>query len=443
MKKACLFVALLGLLMTLPGRLFAADAGAKPNIIFILADDLGLDGVSCCGADSHKTPNIDALAKSGTRFETCYAAPLCGPSRCLFVTGQYAYHTGGLTNGSWNDAKGKGPHGADSVSVAKSMKKAGYATCQSGKWRQVGDTPKEWGFDEYLTDQTASGWYWEKKYAKNGQEINLPKEEYMPDIEQAFAVDFINRHKDKPFFLYYAMHLVHKPSVSTPDSSNGADQDEKARHKSDEKFYNDNINYMDKQVGEMVELLTKLGLREKTLVVFSGDNGTAVGYPSPLKGRMINGAKASMWEGGSRVTMIASQPGVVPADKVSKDIVSFADLHATFAEYGGGPVPAGMTDGISFSPQLHGEAGQPRKWAYVQLGANWFVREQGWKMNEQGQLFDMSDAPYVEKLVEAAGQSPQATEARTRLKAALDSLNPAGGKTQEGGAAKKKKKAAK
>ena len=126
----------------------ATAAPARPNIIFILADDLGIDGVSCYGADSHKTPHIDRLAASGTRFETCYAAPLCGPSRCALMTGRYAFRTGGITNGSWR-ANGPGALSKDEQPVAKVLRQAGYATCQSGKWRQVGETPRDWGFEEY------------------------------------------------------------------------------------------------------------------------------------------------------------------------------------------------------------------------------------------------------------------------------------------------------
>ena len=411
----------------------ANAAEAKPNIIFILADDLGMDGVSCYGADSHKTPNIDKLAASGTRFETCYAAPLCGPSRCLLVTGRYAFRTGGITNGSWR-ANGPGALSKDEWSVAKILKQAGYATGQSGKWRQVGETPRDWGFDEYCTDPTAGGWYWKDSYIRNGETIT--GSHYNPDIIQKFSLDFITRHKDAPFFLYYAMHLVHKPTLHTPDSP---PQDGAAR-------YDDNIKYMDKQVGEVVAALEKLGLREKTLVIFSGDNGTAVGYPSPVHGRMINGAKASMWEGGSRVPLIASWPGVTPAGKVSKDIVSFADQLPTFADIGGAKLPEGVKiDGISYAPQLRGEKGKPREWAYVQLGEKWFVREQGWKMNESAELFDMSDAPFVEKPVAANADTEASKAARARLGAVLAELNPAGGKTDgrgKGGKAAKQKKRA-
>ena len=402
---------------------FAAPLNAaesKPNILFILADDLGIDGVSCYGADKRKTPQIDKLAASGTRFETCYAAPLCGPSRCLLMTGRYAFRTGGLTNGSWR-ANGPGARSANEWSIAKVLKQAGYVTGHAGKWRQVGESPHDWGFDEYCTDPTASGWYWKDTYEKNGQMINADKGSYNPDIIQAFTIDFMTRHKDEPFFFYYAMHFVHKPTLHTPDSA--------PAKRDGPQCYDDNINYMDKQVGEVIAALEKLGLREKTLVLFSGDNGTARGYPSPVHGRMINGWKGTMLEGGSRVPYIASWPGVTPAGKVSKDIVSFADQLPTFAELVGAPLPKGVKiDGLSLAPQLRGQPGKPREYAYVQLGAHWFVREPGWKMNDSGGLFDMSDAPFVEKLVALADDTEASKAARTRLAAVLIQLGPVNGK---------------
>jgi arylsulfatase A len=405
-----------------------ATGPSKPNIIFVLADDLGIDGVSCYGADKHQTPKIDALAASGTRFQTCYAAPLCGPSRCLLMTGRYAFRTGGLTNQSWRGG-GPGAKSADEYSIAKLLKQAGYATGQAGKWRQVGELPGDWGFDEFLTDNTAGGWYWETHYNKNGKELDLPEGTYGPDLIQGFTFDFIQRHKDKPFFFYYAMHLVHKPTVRTPDTETGTQDINK--------LYDDNIRYMDKQVGALVAELDKLGLRQNTLIVFAGDNGTAAGYPSPVQGRMINGWKGSMLEGGSRVPFIASWPDVTPAGKVLTDIVSFADPFATFAEIAGAKLPEGIkSDGHSIAPQLRGETGTPRPWAYVQLGAHWFVREPGFKLNERGDLFDMSDAPFVEKPVAPQADTEQSKAARQRLAAALAELNPAAGKTDGEGPAR-------
>jgi arylsulfatase A len=414
---------LLALLGIFPIFLHAAES--RPNILFILADDLGIDGVSCYGADTHRTPNIDKLAASGTRFETCYAAPLCGPSRCLLMTGRYAFRTGGLTNGSWR-RNGPGAKSADEWSIAKVLKQAGYVTGQAGKWRQVGETPHDWGFDEYITDPTASGYYWKDSYEKNGKIVDAGPNAYNPDIIQAFTIDFLTRHKDEPFFFYYAMHFVHKPTLHTPDSSPGK--------RDGPECYDDNITYMDKQVGEIVATLEKLGLRKNTLVLFSGDNGTARGYPSPVHGRMLSGFKGTMLEGGSRVPYIASWPGVTPAGKVSQDIVSFADQLPTFAELGGAKLPAGVKiDGASLAPQLRGQKGEPRAYAYVQLGQRWFVREPGWKMNERGELFDMSDAPFVEKPVGPEADTQESKAARVRLAAALTDLRPTGGKTDAAG----------
>ena len=403
----------------------ALAAERPPNIIFILADDLGIDGVSCYGADKHKTPNIDKLAASGTRFETCYAAPVCGPSRCLLMTGRYAFRTGGLGNQSWR-AGGPGAKSADEKPIASILRKAGYATGMAGKWRQVGETPRDWGFDEYTTDPTASGWFWQTKHLQNGQEITKPEGTYAGDVVHEFAIDFIRKHKEQPFFFYYSMHHVHGPILKTPDTAQDGKADKDA-------LYEDNIRYMDKQVGAVVAELEKLGLREKTLVIFSGDNGTALTFPSTIGGRMINGKKGSLLEGGSRVPFIASWPGVTPAGKVSKDMVSFADPHATFLELAGAKLPDGTkTDSRSIAPQLRGEKGTPREWAYVQLNAKWFVREAGFKMNEKAELFDMSDAPFVEKPIAADADTDASKAARARLSAVLAELNPGGGKTDAG-----------
>ena len=202
------------------------------------------------------------------------------------------------------------------------------------------------------------------------------------------------------------MHLVHKPTLRTPDTEPGT--------KNIDKLYDDNIRYMDKQLGELVEELEKLGLRENTLIIFSGDNGTAAGYPSPVHGRMINGWKGSMLEGGSRSPLhrkLARRHA--GGQSAPDDIVSFADIWPTFAEIAGVKPPEGFkTDGQSFAPQLRGEPGTPRAWAYVQLGAHWYVREPGFKLNEAGELFDMSDAPFVEKLIEPAADTEQSKAAR-------------------------------
>jgi arylsulfatase A len=413
-----------------------ADAPARPNILFILSDDYGIDGVSCYGSDRFKgkTPNLDALAKSGIRFEQCYSTPLCGPSRCTIMTGRYGFRTGGLTNPTAHQ-----PSFRDEPSVAKTLKQAGYATGMAGKWRQMGDTPGDWGFDEYITDPTAGGWFWQKSNTKNGKLVETEKEVYCPDVCLEFAVDFFRRHRERPFYFYYPTHLVHGPILRTPDTKAGVDNPDA--------LYDDNVAYLDKQVGKLVAEIDRLGLRERTVILFSADNGTARfgADKAILHGRHIHGMKGTMLEGGSRVPLIASWKGTAPEGRVLKDLVDFSDFFATFAELAGAKMPHGVTfDSRSFAPQLRGEQGDPREWAFVQLGARWYVRDAGWKLNQAGELFDLADAPFAEKPVSADSQDEKAKAARQRLQAVLDKLNAAAGKTvppEEKRAAKAAKKA--
>jgi arylsulfatase A len=405
----------------------AADA-QRPNIVFILGDDYGIDGVGCYGSDRGKTltPNIDALARSGTRFERCYSMPVCGPSRCLLMTGRYGFRTGGLTNQSAGQ-----PSYYNEPSLATILKQAGYATGMAGKWRQMGDSPGDWGFGEYVTDPTASGWYWRKTYTKNGQEVTSDKEIYYPDVASDFAVDFLRRHRNEPFYFYLSEHLIHGPIVRTPDSKPDA---------SPRQLYDDNIAYLDKTVGKIVTELDKLGLRERTLIVFAADNGTSrVGYTpehdpdktsGKIGGRAVSGMKGQMLEGGARVPLVASWPATMPAGRVVSDLVDFSDVLPTFTDLAGATLPSGVKfDGRSFAPQLRGEKGNPRDWIFVQLGSNWYARNNGWKLNQAGELFSMKDAPFVEAPVAADSADPDAQAAREQLQSALDELNPAAGKT--------------
>ncbi len=416
-----------------------AAAPSKPNIVFIYADDCGIDSFGCYGSDRAKTftHNIDALAASGTRFERGYATPLCGPSRALIMTGRHGFRTGGLTNQTAGV-----PSYKDEPSLAKIVKSGGYATGMAGKWRQMSDSPSDWGFDEYITDPTAGGWYWKDSYTKNGKEVKFDKEVYYPDHCSDFAVDFIRRHKDQPFFFYLSEHLIHGPILRTPDSKEGADASQ---------LYDDNIKYLDKTVGKMVAELDKLGLREKTLILFSSDNGTAtVGYrpehdpkkiTGTIGGRHVHGHKGELLEGGGRVPFIASWKGTLPAGGVSTDLHDYSDLVPTFADLAGATLPTSVKfDGKSFAPFLRGESFTPREWIFVQLGAGWYVRNDGYKLNEKGELFSLKDAPFVEAQIPADSPDAAANAARTRLAAVLGELNPAGGKTVSTDAAKAKNK---
>lgn len=433
----CFFVLAMMMATSVSSIQLAAAAPERPNIVFIFGDDCGIDSVGCYGSDRAKalTPNIDALARSGARFERGYATPLCGTSRCLIMTGRYGFRTGGLTNQTAGQ-----PSYKDEPSLARILKQAGYATGMAGKWRQMSDTPGDWGFDEFITDPTASGWYWKQSYTKNGTEVSSDKEIYYPDVASDFAVDFMRRHRDQPFYFYLSEHLIHGPILRTPDSKSDAKP---------EQLYDDNIKYLDKTVGKLVAELDKLGLREKTLILFTTDNATAtVGYrpehdphltTGKIGGRAVHGHKGELLEGGSRVPFIGNWKGTLPPGVVKRDLIDFSDLLPTFAELAGAELPTGVKfDGRSFAPQLRGEAGNPRESIFVQLGAGWYVRDDGWKLNQKGELFSMKDSPFVEALVPADTSDAAAQAARKRLQAVVAELNPAGGKTVPAGSGKNK-----
>jgi arylsulfatase A len=392
------------------------ERNIRPNIVFILADDFGLDGLSCYSSDRFKgkTPNLDRLAETGIRFTQCYSMPLSGPSRCAIMTGRYGFRTGGLTNQSAGQ-----PSFKNEPSLARTLKQAGYTTGMAGKWRQMGDTPGDWGFDEWLTDPTAAGWYWRTNYTKNGQLVETNQSVYCPDVCLDFAVDFFKRHREQPFYFYYPTHLIHGPILQTPDSKTDTTD-----------LYEDNVHYLDKQIGQLVAELDKLGLLEKTLIIFTGDNGTArfVADQSFINSRKINGQKGSMLEGGSRVPLIANWKGTMPASKTLNDLVDFSDFFATFVELADASMPRAVTfDSHSFAPQLRGEKGNPRDWIFVQLGDKWYVRDQNFKLTKNGELFDMSDAPFIEKSISSDLNNEVSIIARKDLQAVLDKLNPSGG----------------
>ena len=417
LKQAGVGAATLALPWALPGFLQAAeDKGTKPNIIFILSDDVGLGDIGCYGSDRYKTPRIDELAKGGIRYDRCFAEPLCGPSRCESLTGRYPFRTGMISNQS-----GAVPRPENEIMIPKVLKPAGYVTAAVGKWSQLQLEPSDWGFDEYLRFN-GSGKYWAEQdptYTLNGKKVDLPKDKYLPDVMHEFLADFITRHKDQPFYVHYAMSHVHGPILRTPDSTATSDH------------YADNLSYMDKLVGRLMDELDKQKLRDKTLIVFVGDNGTAPGHAdnSTVNGKRLSGQKGTMQEGGSLVPMIVNWPGTTPAGKASNDLIDFSDYMPTFTALAGAKLPDDRPiDGHDFSPQIKGKKGNPREWVYVELTGRWYVRSQDWKLTRSGELFDMSEAPFVEKPVPADTTDPKAIEARKQLQAVLDKLNPAAGK---------------
>ena len=404
--------------------LSAADSKpSQPNIVFILADDYGTGEVGCYGADNYKTPHIDALATGGMRFTRAYTAPLCGPSRALILTGRYPFRTG-ATN---QDATGRMSPDRETM-MPKILKQAGYVTSCVGKWGQLPLGPAEFGFDDYLKFK-GSGTYWNTQpkanaYEVNGKSIKLRDNEYLPDVMHDHVTKFITANREKPFYLYYSLSHVHAEILPTPDSVPGTKD-----------LYADNVTYMDKLVGKLTGILDQLKLRDNTLIVFFGDNGSATGRAklATIGGQALSGAKGSMQEGGALVPLIVNWPGTTPAGSVSHDLVDATDFVPTFAKLAGAQLPEKtVIDGQSFLSQLKGENGKPRDWMFNQLAGMWYAREANWKLNQAGELFDMSGAPFTETPVSLETNDPDAKAARIRLQAVLAKLDPGSGFVDDG-----------
>ncbi|MGB2820767.1 MAG: sulfatase-like hydrolase/transferase [Phycisphaerae bacterium] len=400
----------------------------RPNIVVIMADDLGCECIGADGGLSYKTPVLDGLAAEGVRFEHAYAQPLCTPSRVKLMTG--IYNVRNYVRFGLLDHK--------QTTFAHLLKKAGYATCVVGKWQLGGglEGPKHFGFDEYCLWQLnrRPGRYPNCGLEVNGKQVDYTNGEYGPDVVSDYACDFMQRNKSKPFLVYYPMILTHCPFEPTPDS---ADWDPKSKgskgYKGNAKYFGDMVAYMDKIVGKLVSKLDELNLRERTLVIFTGDNGTDKPVVSKMGDRMVAGGKGSMSDAGTRVPLIASWPGTAPKGKVCGDLVDFSDFLPTLCQCAGAGVPdEPAIDGRSFLPQLQGKKGDPREWIYCwysrggdAASAKEFARNQRYKLYRTGKFFDIrSDVLEASPLGESA-LDEQARAARAMLQRALDKYKDA------------------
>lgn len=414
-----LFVAALCLLV--PGLAAGAESPARPNLILIMADDFGYECVTANGGQSYRTPNLDRLATNGLRFEDCHVQPLCTPTRVQLMTGRYNIRNY-LNFGTLLRSE---------TTFAHLLKQAGYATGISGKW-QLGrelDAPRHFGFDEACLWQHTRR---PPRYANpgleyDGQEKDFTNGEYGPQLVNDFALDFITRHKGEPFFLYYPMILTHNPFQPTPDSP---DWDPKAigeQVHQDVKHFAEMTAWMDQMVGRVDAKLAELGIRDNTLLMFLGDNGTNSGVTSRFQGGDYRGGKGSTTRRGTHVPLIASWPAVIRQGRVSRDLISSTDFLPTLCEAAGVPAPAGI-DGVSFLPQLRGAPGTPRDWLYLwyspRQGADMTVREcafdQNSKLYRDGRFFDLAADPDETAPLELPRLEGQAAAAAKRLQAALD-----------------------
>jgi arylsulfatase A len=401
----------------------AAETNAKPNIVLILAADLGYETLGANGGTSYRTPALDRLAATGARFTHCFVQPLCTPTRVQLMTGQYNVRNY-LNFGNLDP---------QAVTFGTVLKHAGYATCIAGKWQLGRDPnlPKQFGFDEYCLWQHTRR---PPRYANpgleiNGVETNYTKGEYGPDLVNDYALGFITRKKDGPFFLYYPMMLTHAPYQPTPDSKTW---DPKALGEEGNRapaHFKDMVEYMDKLVGNLLARLDQLGLRERTLVIFVGDNGTGKGTRSMMGDRVVLGGKGTTTAAGMHVPLIVNWPGRVLAGRVHHDLVDSTDFLPTIWAAAGVQIPAGLTvDGHSVLPQLRGEPGFSREWIYSwyspRQGADRTVREfvfnHRFKLYRSGEFFDLSTDAEERHPLKVADLAADAAAAAKRFEGVSD-----------------------
>jgi arylsulfatase A-like enzyme len=366
---------LFSLVLLLPLFLFARDPGDKPNVIFIMLDDLGREWVECYGGEKGLTPNVDKLAATGMRFENAYSMPQCTPSRATLLTGQYPWRHGWVNH--WDVPRwGAGCHfdPKKNHTFAKVMKTAGYKTAAAGKW-QINDfrvqpqIMREHGFDAWCMwtgfesgVKASAERYWDPC-------INTPegsktyKGRFGADVFTDFLVDFLKKNKDDPMMIYFPMALPHGPMVHTPKRPDAKTTLEKHRAM---------VEYADLMLGRLVTTLEELKIRDNTIIIWTTDNGSGGGIKGTYLGETCRGGKATDTERGTNAPFVVSCPGLVPEGVVTDALTDFSDLLPTFAELGGATIDlskvnTGVIDGKSIAPLLLGKApDSPRSWIMAQ-----------------------------------------------------------------------------
>jgi len=426
----------------------AADPTGRPNVILIMVDDWGYETVAANGSTSYQTPQIDRLASEGARFERCYAQPLCTPSRVQLMTGQYNVRNY-VRFGLLDDKQ---------QTFAHWFKQAGYSTCIVGKWQLGGgfDGPKHFGFDEYCLWQLTRR---PPRYANpgmeiNGREVDYSAGEYGPDLVNDYLCDYIERNREQPFFAYYPMMLTHSPYDPTPDSKEydkTVTGPENQRKIAKPKHFADMVAYTDKMIGKLVAKLDALKMRERTLILITGDNGTGKGTVSRVGDREVIGGKGQTTETGMHVPLVVNWKGTITPGIVNRDLIDFTDMAPTMLEAARLAKPEGWhLDGRSFWSQLQGQPGQPRESIYSWYAPDGgpsgveFARGDRFKLYRNGRIFDVVQDPDEKDVLELASLKLTERQTIARLQQSLDRFKDARPAwTYEGVELKGKRKGAK
>ena len=402
--------------LALADNLAAADRGAKPNIVYMMLDEIGYFELSCMGHKILKTPNLDRLAAEGMRFAQCLAGgPVCAPTRCVLLTGKHMGHCQVRSNG------GGTPISADESTLGEMLKAAGYATGGFGKWG-IGDTgttgaPERHGFDVFYGyyHQVHAHSYYPRFLIRSGKREMLEGNTGDYHTGKTFshylihkeALTFIRKNKDRPFFCYLPYTLPHGLwGMPEDDPSWRMYKDmplggKGQRRQSDPNMYAAMVHLADRNMGEILKLLKDLGIDDNTIVVFSGDNGGQAYFRDGAHPRgvfepnstVFRGGKGNLLEGGLRVPYLVRWPGKIKPGSVTDHLCSFADVMPTLAEATGAKTPAGR-DGISFLPTLLGKGKQKQhEFLYWEYSGQVAVRKGNWKAymskKQPWQLFNL------------------------------------------------------
>jgi arylsulfatase A-like enzyme len=422
-------------------------AAEKPNIIFILADDLAQGDLGCYGQQKIKTPHLDRLAAEGTRFTQAYSGTtVCAPSRTSVITGLDMGHSPVRANREIAKGQGQMPLPEKTVTVAQLLKQQGYATACMGKWGMgMFDTtgsPLKKGFDHfygYNCQRHAHSYFPEYLY-ENDKRFELPenkegKKTYADKLIQKDVLSWVGKQKSTPFFLFYATTLPH----GSYEIDNLGQYADLPGWTDQAKNFAAMVTRLDSNVGELVALLKEMGIEKKTLILFSGDNGAAFGdksqtslfFNQSMDGK-LRGFKRGMYEGGLRQASLACWPGTVPAGRVSDDPWAFWDILPTCAELSGATYPQDFTPcGLSLVSFLKGGPAPQREYFYWELHEGTpqqAVRFGNWKAVRNSpkgkiELYDLSkDSAEQNDLAESQPEKVKQAE-QLMLQARVDDPN--------------------
>ena len=403
-----------------------ASAERPPNIILILADDIGAEAVGAYGGESFKTPRLDQMASEGLRIEHGHAQPLCTPSRVKLMTGQFNFRN--YEHFAYLDANER--------TFAHLLSEAGYVTGVIGKWQlfdnrfQVieGALPADAGFQSYVLWQLKvkqrGSRYWSPLIDHNGDVRQYEEGVFGPDVLNTAARDFIQTNRSRPFFLYYPMVLPHSPFVNTPDM--------RSQDADDQQRFSAMIAYMDKLVGNVIDTVKETGLADNTVIIFLGDNGTDRNIVSLYQGAEIQGAKGKTLNHGTRVPFLLWAPGRI-APRVSTSMVNLADILPTLADLAGTAPPDSLPpDGTSLVPLFDPDTELNRENLFIHYDPRWptgraarYAFDRRWKYYEDGRFYDMQSDPLEQYPITASNLGREGLTAYRALQSRVSAMEGA------------------